>query len=56
MDSGRQRVLVRKAIATRLKQRGETLASPSKVMPPPKNIPKRKGTRKDDRPTKKVMG
>ena len=56
MDSGKQRALVRQAVVACLMQRGEALASPSKVKPPPKVVPKRKGTGKDDHLAKKVTG
>ena len=55
MDSGKQRALVRQAVVACLMQRGEASASPSKVKPPPKIAPKRKGAGKDDRPAKMVM-
>ena len=47
---------MRKFVVARLKLQREASTSLSKVMSPPKNIPKRKGTKKDDHPTKKVMG
>ena len=45
MDIARQRALVRKSAIALLKQQGKALASPFKVTPPPKVVPKQKGQR-----------
>lgn len=54
MDTGTQRAMVKNSAAAFLKQQGEALAS--KVTLPFKVAPKRKGTGKENHPTKKVTG
>ena len=56
MDAGRQRAMVRKSTAARLKQQREASTSAPKATLPPKAAPKRKGVGKDNCPAKKATG